>query len=192
MPTGTGSDVSLRGPSIAISTPSLENVGQEPVPSEIFRDLLRQEWIVTEVAPRPRIETLNDLAFPGQQDLKQSDIITVRIEDASQKQRGFRYEFIDIEIPIVFDLFTVKDRLRLYALYAECRRIIYKWMFVLRPYQQLYWDSFVEESEGLHRIWQGSCRVRATSLAVPVFSGVTTGEETPNITPEITSGTESN
>ena len=61
---------------------------------------------------------------------------------------------------------------------AEVRRIIYTYQRAIRPYQQLYYDTFQEQAVGQHNYWQGTCSVRLTSRIVPIISGISTGFET--------------
>lgn len=184
------SDVSIRDGSRQIQTPSLLQSGNEPVPGEIFRDLLEQEWIETEVCPRPKIVIVNDLAAAQQWNLRLADLVVVDANRLQEEQRGFRYEYKDIEVPVALDISSADSRQRLYNVMAECRRIVYRWMMAARPYQQLYWDGFTDTSDGSKNVWTGTATFRATSRGVPVFSGVTTGMESPNIAPEEATGKE--
>lgn len=184
----TDADVSIRTGSRQINTPSLLEPGNEPVPGEIFRDLLKQEWIETEVCPRPTIVIVNDREHSGQHQLKDSDVIFIDANQLSEEQRGHRYEHKDMEVPLTFEFKTVVSRQRLWNLMAEVRRIVYKWMMSARPYQQLYWDGFNDTSDGAKNVWTGVATGRATSRGVPVFSGVTTGQESPNVAPEEATG----
>jgi len=177
-------DVTIRDGSRQIGSESLLELGNEPVPNEIFRDLLLQEWAATEQCPRPDIFVVNDKDNPGQANLRLGDVIIVDADEVTEQQRGHRYEHKDVEVPLYLNIQTVISRQRLYNLMAESRRIIYKWMMAARPFQQLYWDRFVDESEGKKNFWMGTCHIRATSAGVPVFTGVTTGMESPNVAPE--------
>jgi len=161
-------------------TPSLEELDNEPVAVEIFRDLLRDQWRTSIQLPQPEIHVLNDVEYPEQGHMR-SDWIIISMSSMDEQQRGYRYEFKDFEIPIQFEIHTIQSRQRLYNLMAEVRRIIYKNHIVVRPYQMVYWDSFEEDSDGMHRYWKGMCNIRATSEGVPVFKGTVAGMGSPNL-----------
>lgn len=169
-----------------LGTPSLLQAGNEPVPAEIMRDLLDQEWAVHDtLRPRPAFYVKDDKGDPGQVDLARSDVIVVTVEEVAEQQRGYKYEFKDVEVPLVLEIYSRQDRQRVYNLVAECRRIVYRWQRAMNPYQQMYWDRFVDESEGRLRNWKISAYVRLTSLAVPVFSGVVEGMVSPDVDPSV-------
>lgn len=162
-------------------TPSLEVMGNEPVPSEIIRDLLRQEWRSNEQIPRPEIHVLNDTDGPPQGNLARSDFLIVEMMSWDENQRGFSYEYKDMEIPMTLSIYTKVSRQRLYNVMSEARRIIYKYNRTLRPFQLMYWDGFSEDSDGRNRNWEGTCTFRITSESVPVFKGVVRGMGSPNL-----------
>lgn len=160
----------------SVDSPSLNILGNEPVPSEIIRDLLKTQWQDhAEITPKPEIHVLNDVDNPGQGQLKNVDYIIVEGVTIEEQQRGFTYEFKDVEIPIVLHIHTMHSRQRLYNLKAECSRIIYKNNRTTQPFQLMYWDSFEEDSQGRNRNWYGECHIRCTSEGVPVFKGTVEG-----------------
>jgi len=163
-----------------VESPSLIELGNEPVPPEIIKNLIYTEWSST-LVPTPEVHVLNDTTYPEQGNLKLSDWVVIEMEPMRESQRGFTYELKDIEIPVIIQLHTMVDRQRLYNLMAEVRRIIYKNHIVTRPYQMIYWDSFEEDSDGLNRNWKGYCNIRLTSESVPVFKGVVEGMGSPNL-----------
>ncbi len=162
-------------------TPSLDVLGSEPVPPEIIRDLIKDKWKTDLQHPRPEVHVMNDTEYPGQGNLRISDWVIVDMSSMDESQRGFTYQFKDIEIPIAIEIHTVVSRQRLYDVMAEVRRIIYANHVATRPYQMIYWDSFSEDSEGMHRYWKGTCQIRLTSLGVPVFKGVVAGMGSENL-----------
>lgn len=165
----------------SIETPSLDIMGNEPVPSEIIRDLLREKWQDSEQVPRPGIHVLNDTTHPGQGNLSREDFLIIEMVSWDENQRGFTYEYKDMEIPVTLEIYTKVSRQRLYNLMAEARRIIYKYNRTLRPFQLIYWDGFAEDSDGLNNNWRGTCSIRITSEGVPVFKSVVAGMGSENL-----------
>lgn len=163
-----------------LETPSLLEKGNEPVPAEIIRDLIRDEW-ENAALETPEVHVLGDTTYPEQANLRKADWVVVELETSNESQRGFTYELKDIEIPITLQVHTIKSRQVLYNLMAEIRRIIYKNHITTRPYQMIYWDSFEEDSDGLNRYWRLYCHIRLTSESVPVFKGVVAGMGSPNL-----------
>jgi len=164
---------------ITLPTPSLMTPGAEPVPEEIIRDLIDWAWISEGGLPRPKIRIKDDVQVDSQQMwLKTGDYVVIGEVQADEKQRGYSYEFKDVDISVPVEIHTMHSRQRLYNVMAEVRRIIYTYQRVIRPYQQIYWDRWQEQSEGLNRYWRGTCSVRLTSRIVPVVTGITTGYET--------------
>jgi hypothetical protein len=146
-----------------------------------MRDLIDWAWITAGALPKPSIRIKDDVQQDAQQMwLKRSDYIVIGETRVDEKQRGFSYEFKDVDILSPLEIHTMHSRQRLYNLMSEVRRIIYTYQRVIRPYQQLYWDGFQEQSEGLNRYWRGTCNIRLTSRLVPVVTGIVTGYETPS------------
>ncbi len=165
---------------ITINTPSLTTLGAEPVPGEIFRDLLRAAWIPTQRVPKPEIHLLNDVDLPGVQvHLKKADWIMLAETGITEKQHGHSYEFKDIDVTVPFEIYTIAGRQRLYDLWGALKRIFYTYQHVIRPYQQLHVDSFEELVQDKHGLWQARALMRAESRAVPVITGFSTNFETP-------------
>lgn len=166
---------------ITLPTPSLQEPGAEPVPPEIVRDLIRFAWVEAGRLPQPEIHIMNDITMNSEQmHLDYSDYIVVEEIRVDERQRGYNYEYKDFDVTVPIRIHTKNSRQRLYDLMAEVRRIIYTYQRVIRPYQQIYYDSFQETSVGQHLYWQGVCNVRLTSRVVPIITGISTGFETPS------------
>jgi len=164
---------------ITLDTPSLMEPGAEPVPAEIIRDLVRTAWIEADRLPQPEIHIMDDVTMPGEQmHLDRADFVVLGEVRMDERQHGHSYTFKDFDVTVPIEVHTKKSRQRLYDLMAEVRRIIYTYQRAVRPYQQMYYDTFQEVSEGLHNYWKGTCSVRLTSRIVPVITGITTGFET--------------
>ena len=165
---------------ITLDTPSLTELGAEPVPGEIFRDLLRSAWIPTQRVPTPNVHLMNDLDLPGVQiHLKTSDYILLSETSMTETQHGHSYEFKDIEVTLPFEIVTMAGRQRLYDLWAAMKRIFYTYQHAIRPYQQLHVDSFQETVRDKQGVWVATATMRAESKAVPIITGISTGYETP-------------
>jgi len=165
---------------ITLNTPSLTVLGSEPVPGEIFRDLLKAAWIPTQRVPEPQIHLMNDLDLPGVQiHMKRADYILLAETSVSETQHGHTYEYKDIEVTLPFEIYTMAGRQRLYDLWAAMKRIFYTYQHAIRPYQQLHVDGFQEIVRDKHGIWVATATMRAESKAVPIITGISTGFETP-------------
>jgi len=165
---------------ITLDTPSLTELGAEPVPGEIFRDLLRSAWIPTQRVPTPSVHLMNDLDLPGVQiHLKTSDYILLSETSMTETQHGHSYEFKDIEVTLPFEIVTMAGRQRLYDLWAAMKRIFYTYQHAIRPYQQLHVDSFQETVRDKQGVWVATATMRAESKMVPIITGISTGYETP-------------
>lgn len=166
---------------ITIPTPSLQEPGAEPVPSEIVRDLMRFAWVAVERLPRPEIHVMNDITMSGEQmHLDRADYVIVGEVREDERQRGHAYTYKDVDVTVPVEIHTNRSRQRLYDLMAEVRRIAYTYQRAVRPWQQLYYDNFQEAAVGQHLYWRGTCTLRLTSRVVPIISGISTGFETPS------------
>ena len=166
---------------ITLPTPSLTTPGYEPVPDEIIRELIDWAWISGGTLPRPKIRIKDDVQVDSSQMwLKSGDYVVIGEVQIDERQHGHSYEFKDMDVSVPIEIHTMHSRQRLYNMMSELRRIIYTYQRVIRPYQQIYWDRFQEQSEGLNRYWRGTCSVRLTSRLVPVVTGIVRGYETPS------------
>lgn len=164
---------------LTLPTRSLQEAGAEPVPPEIVREMIRHAWVVAARLPKPEIHIMNDITMNSEQfHLDRSDYIIIEEIRVDERQRGFDYLYKDIDVTVPIRIHTKNSRQRLYDLMAEVRRIIYTYQRAIRPYQQLYYDNFQEQSVGQHLYWQGVCTVRMTSRIVPIITGIVTGFET--------------
>ena len=162
-----------------VQTPSLLEAGNEPVPDEIVRDLLREEWGETETNPRPNIYIPGGPDSPQQVNLQSADVVILRVSDLTEQFNGHRHEHVDLEVPLTVELRTIRSRQRVWNMMAEVRRIWYRWILALRPYHSLYFDRFVPEYEGMHNFYSGTMYLRMTADALPAFQRATEGMETP-------------
>lgn len=174
-----GPTVQIRDESYPIQTPSLELAGAEVVPDELVRDLLKKEWIATELAPEPTILVKDEAV---QVNLRNRPAIIVEVEDYREEPTGHRHEFAKIEVPIALSIRTVRSRQQLWSLAAEARRIFHEWMLALQPFHVIYFDGFRPDYEGTHN-YTGMMRIRLCADAQPIFLRRVTGEESPNTDP---------
>lgn len=172
-------DAQIRDRSFPIKTTSLVQAGNEPVPDEMFRDLIDREWIETEAAKRPKVLVKDDAL---QWDLRLSDLVMIEVENYQEQPTGHRHEFVDLEVPLAITIRSAVSRQRVWNVMAECRRITYRWMLAFQPYQVLYFDGFQPDYVGANQ-WQGVMRVRLTAGTIPVIGRFITGEEDPASSP---------
>lgn len=172
----------IRDDSWPIATPSLQQAGWDVAPEEMVRDLLDAEWSATEAGPKPRIIAKDDAIQV--QLAQKTPSITVEVEDWREEPNGHRHEFVDIEVPVSLYIQSWQSRGHMYNMVAECRRIVYRWMLAMQPFQCLYWDSFRPDYAGPGN-FSGIARLRLTSDAVPIFLRRVAGEESPNTDPSL-------
>lgn len=178
-------DKQVRDGTVTVHTPSLEGFGNEPVPDEIIRDLLGEQWVDSELLPRPSLLVKNERM---QADLKRGDVITVAVDKYGAEFVGHRHEHLNVEIPISIEIHTIVSRQRLWNLMAEVRRIIIKFFLALRPYQSLYFDGFRPDYDGRANYFSGTVAIRLTADMLPWAKMVVDGMESPNTDPTATLG----
>lgn len=174
-----GPTTQIRDDSHPIPTGSLAGAGNEVVPDELIRDLLLNQWLATEAAPRPTVLVKDDAM---QADLKRGDVIVVEVENYQEQFNGHRHEYVDVEVPIGLTIRTVHSRQRMWNLMGEARRIVYRWILALQPFQSLYFDGFQPDYLGPGN-FSGIMRIRLTAGALPAFLRRVEGEESPNTDP---------
>lgn len=169
----------IRDSTRTVQTPSLLQAGNEVVPDELVRDLLIEEWLETEICPRPLIYVPGGSDSPKQVNLASGDMLLIQVSDLTEEFTGFRHEHVNQEVPVSIEIRSVASRQRVWNLMAEVRRIWYKWILALRPYHSLYFDRFVPAYEGRHNFFGGTMFLRMTADAIPAFTRATEGMETP-------------
>lgn len=176
-----GPTIQIRDSVIVTRTRSLLDAGNTPVPEEITRDLLLEQWLASDLTGgvRPEIFVEGDLI---QADLAKADWIQISAASLSRQYEGHRHEFINVETSLELSFKTTKSRQVLYNMQAECQRIIDKWILALVPYHSLYWDDFqADYSEA--RQYQGSAGVHFVQQGLPIFEQRNTGYESPATDP---------
>lgn len=170
----------IRSRTYAIESPSLTMAGNEPVPEEIVRDLLLSEWIASESSGQPKIVVVDE---NENLDMKRFDWIGVAISEYTEIPVGNRHEHAKVTIPLSLEIWTSQSRQRLWNIMAEVRRILYKWMLALRPYQVIYFDSFRPEYVGPNT-FNGTIMIRLEMDAMPIFRRWIDGSAFPSQDPQ--------
>lgn len=173
-----GPTTQIRDRQYFIDSPSLNAPGNEPVPDEVFRDLLKLEWMETELTPRPSITVADEQS----QLAINVGAITVEVEAYDETFNGHRHEFVDQEIRLAIVVMTSVSRQRAWNYMAEIRRITYRWILALMPWQSLYFEGWTPEYVGPNH-YEGTVRVRLTAAALPAFTRHITGAQTPATNP---------
>lgn len=140
----------------------------EPIPPEILKDILDDNWVEFEKIPKPYIIEANSTEEPyARVNIRSGDYVIIRQDPAglTTRMRG-TYRYYDRVFTLILELYTSDSRQRLYDMMAMIRKIIFtkQWDTDNNQYQLIRFGSFAEILYTELNIWHGQIRITFEDL----------------------------
>ena len=145
----------------------------ETIPSNVITNMLTLHWTTENYAD-------NDAPTPEIVDINEEDGRQIRYEQLSLGDLAF----VKVDIPameetpigswvygnritkFIVEIWTEKDRQRLYDMMGEVRRIVHNQMHSLLEYQRIRFANFNEYTDEHANIWAGRIMIEGVNNAV--------------------------
>ena len=138
------------------------------LPSTDIKNLLIDNWDDQDGnVPDPRVVELNDGNEPIRFDTRLGDIIIVRVDSPMEEENPIgNWIYGHRRWRILLELHTKKNRVRLWDMKNEIRRICHATMHTMTNFQRIQYINFHESTEEQQNIWQGRVAIELVSNAV--------------------------
>ena len=138
----------------------------EPLPAKEVLDTLDLYWSVADVI-EPEFTEVTGAGEPLRLDLNKKDHVVGRMgTPAMEEQPIGNYKYGNRTYNVELELYTLKDRQRLYDIFREIRRLIHVKMHSLTNFQRMKFVSFNEQTQEQVNIWVGSMSIQLENKAV--------------------------
>jgi len=138
----------------------------EPLPAKEVLDTLDLYWYATNVI-EPEFTEVTGAGEPLRLDLNKKDHVVGRMgTPAMEEQPIGNYKYGNRTYNVELELYTLRDRQRLYDIFREIRRLIHVKMHSLTNFQRMKFVSFNEQTQEQVNIWVGSMSIQLENKAV--------------------------
>jgi len=138
----------------------------EPLPAKEVLDTLDLYWSATDVI-EPEFTEVTGAGEPLRLDLNKKDHVVGRMgTPAMEEQPIGNYKYGNRTYNVELELYTLRDRQRLYDIFREIRRLIHVKMHSLTNFQRMKFVSFNEQTQEQVNIWVGSMSIQLENKAV--------------------------
>ena len=138
----------------------------EPLPAKEVLDTLDLYWYATNVI-EPEFTEVTGAGEPLRLDLNKKDHVVGRMgTPAMEEQPIGNYKYGNRTYNVELELYTLRDRQRLYDIFREIRRLIHVKMHSLTNFQRMKFVNFNEQTQEQVNIWVGSISIQLENKAV--------------------------
>ena len=142
----------------------------EPLPASDVLDTLDATWNYTKVSgstKKPGFVEVTGSGDPLRIDLNVNDQIVGQAGNPAMSEQPIgNYKYGNRTYNVELELYTLKDRQRLYDIFREIRRLIHVKMHSLTNFQRMKFVSFNEQTQEQVNIWVGSMSIQLENKAV--------------------------
>ena len=138
----------------------------EPLPAKEVLDTLDLYWYATNVI-EPEFTEVTGAGEPLRLDLNKKDHVVGRMgTPAMEEQPIGNYKYGNRTYNVELEIYTLRDRQRLYDIFREIRRLIHVKMHSLTNFQRMKFVNFNEQTQEQVNIWVGSMSIQLENKAV--------------------------
>jgi len=138
----------------------------EPLPAKEVLDTLDLYWYPTNVI-EPEFTEVTGAGEPLRLDLNKKDHVVGRMgTPAMEEQPIGNYKYGNRTYNVELEIYTLRDRQRLYDIFREIRRLIHVKMHSLTNFQRMKFVNFNEQTQEQVNIWVGSISIQLENKAV--------------------------
>ena len=138
----------------------------EPLPAKEILDRLNTNWYIENVV-EPEFTEVTGAGEPFRLDLNKKDHVVGRMgTPAMEEQPIGNYKYGNRTYNVELEIYTLRDRQRLYDIFREIRRLIHVKMHSLTNFQRMKFVNFNEQTQEQVNIWVGSISIQLENKAV--------------------------
>jgi len=139
-------------------------MGNEPMPADELLTEFNSQWETDNVA-KPNLVVVTGNGEPLRFDLNVGDVLVGRNTSFSENPIG-NWAYVNREYSISLELWTLRERQRLFNIMQEVRRICHDRIHSLTNFQRLQFLSFSEATTDQVNVWMGTIQIALVNDAV--------------------------
>ena len=139
-------------------------MANEPMPADELLTEFNSQWDTDNVA-KPNLVVVTGNGEPLRFDLNAGDALVARNTSFSENPIG-PWTYVNREYSISLELWTLRERQRLFNIMQEVRRICHDRIHSLTNFQRVTFDSFSEEVGEQANVWTGTIDIELENMGV--------------------------
>lgn len=139
-------------------------MANEPMPADELLTEFNSQWETDNVA-KPNLVVVTGNGEPLRFDLNAGDALVARNTSFSENPIG-NWAYVNREYSISLELWTLRERQRLFNIMQEVRRICHDRIHSLTNFQRLQFLSFSEATTDQVNVWMGTIQISLVNDAV--------------------------
>jgi hypothetical protein len=139
-------------------------MANEPMPADDLLTDFNTQWDTDNVA-KPNLVVVTGNGEPLRFDLNAGDALVARNTNFSESPIG-TWQYANREYSVSLELWTLRERQRLFNVMQEVRRICHARMHSLTNFQRIQFVSFSEATTDQVNVWMGTIQIQLINDAV--------------------------
>ena len=139
-------------------------MANEPLPADDLLTDFNTQWDTDNVA-KPNLVVVTGNGEPLRFDLNAGDAVVARNSSFSETPIG-NWTYGNREYTVELEIWTLRERQRLFNLMQEIRRICHARMHSLTNFQRIQFLSFNEMTSDTVNVWMGNSQIALVNNAV--------------------------
>ena len=139
-------------------------MANEPLPADDLLTEFNSQWNTSNVA-KPNLVVVTGNGEPVRFDLNAGDAVVARNTAFSETPLG-NWTYGNREYTVTLEIWTLRERQRLFNLMQEIRRICHSRMHNLNNFQRIQFMNFNEMTTDTLNVWMGNTQIALVNDAV--------------------------
>ena len=139
-------------------------MANEPLPADELLTDFNTQWNTSNVA-KPNLVVVTGTGEPLRFDLNAGDAVVARNTSFSEMPLG-NWTYGNREYQITLEIWTLRERQRLFNIMQEIRRICHARMHSLTNFQRIQFINFNEMTTDTVNVWMGNSQIALVNDAV--------------------------
>ena len=139
-------------------------MANEPMPADDLLTEFNSQWDTSNVA-KPNLVVVTGNGEPIRFDLNVGDALVARNTSFTESPIG-TWQYANREYTVSLELWTLRERQRLFNVMQEVRRICHARMHNLSNFQRIQFINFTEATTDQVNVWMGTIQIQLINDAV--------------------------
>lgn len=139
-------------------------MANEPMPADELLTDFNTQWNTSNVA-KPNLVVVTGNGEPLRFDLNAGDAVVARNSSFTETPIG-NWTYGDREYTVELEIWTLRERQRLFNIMQEIRRICHSRMHSLTNFQRIQFVNFNEMTSDTVNVWMGNSQIQLVNNSV--------------------------